>query len=135
MKTPDEIAEGIVTNHVRRAVVGWHSTQEDGERAVERIEASVSAAIQAERDARPPKGHVITDDGVIRKVLGELPTTKDGCVVGDGARLWTQNAGETNCLPVDCIGATEFGEDGDFYPAEECYSTRQAAEAAAKEKA
>lgn len=68
--------------------------------------------------------------GVVRTVLGTLPVTADGCVVGDAAHLWTNNAGEVNALRADAIGATEFGEDGDFYEAAECYSTREAAEAA-----
>ena len=30
-------------------------------------------------------GHIIDENGVERRVLGTLPITHDGCVVGDGA--------------------------------------------------
>lgn len=64
------------------------------------------------------------------KVLGTLPMTKDGVLVGNFTNVWTANAGEISALRMDNIGATEFGEDGDFYEAGECYSTREAALAA-----
>lgn len=92
------------------------------------MHAAIVRALQAART--PPPGHIIDDAGVVRKVMGTLPMTADGCVVGDAAHLWTNNAGEVNALRADAIGATEFGEDGDFYEAAECYSTREAAEAA-----
>lgn len=38
-----------------------------------------------------PEGCVRTADGVDRKVLGTLPMTADGCVVGRDATFWTSN--------------------------------------------
>lgn len=77
-----------------------------------------------------PPGHVRDEHGVDTKVQGTLARTKDGVIVGNHTRVWTLNAGEIHALRIDNIGATEFGEDGDFYEAGDCYSTREAAEAA-----
>lgn len=38
--------------------------------------------------AFPPKDHVRDGKGVDRLLLGTLPVTADGCVVGNGARVW-----------------------------------------------
>lgn len=35
----------------------------------------------------PPPGHIIDDTGRVRRVLGTLPLTADGCVAGIGARV------------------------------------------------
>ena len=60
-------------------------------------------------------GHIIDEHGVERKVLGTLPLTADGCVVGDEA------------VVVDSWGTVQI-----VYAAHEdlIYSTREAAEAA-----
>jgi len=51
--------------------------------------ANIAAIVRALQAARtPPPGHIIDDAGVVRKVLGTLPITKDGCVVGDDCRVW-----------------------------------------------
>ena len=41
-----------------------------------------------EADAPIPPGHIKDDKGVVRRVLGTLPVTADGCVVGDDCRVW-----------------------------------------------
>lgn|GEM_PF-2603664 len=67
-------------------------------------------------------------DGKVRKVLGTLPVTKDGCIVGDGSRVffftYSRFGGEEITLEWDVSGA------GDNIPTVEFYSTREAAEAA-----
>lgn len=35
----------------------------------------------------PPPGHIIDDTGRVRRVLGTLPLTADGCVAGIGAKV------------------------------------------------
>lgn len=39
-----------------------------------------------------PAGHIIDDQGVVRRVLGTLPVTADGCVVGDGCTVFREDA-------------------------------------------
>jgi hypothetical protein len=83
----------------------------------------------------PPDGCVRLPDGSEPKVLGTLPMTADGCVVGNHANLWA-NDGEVNPmrLRVDNIGCSDWGDGEDFWEAGECYSTREAAEAAREQK-
>ena len=48
-----------------------------------------AAIVQALRDARKaPRGHIIDDQGVVRKVLGTFVLTDEGCVVGNGAKVY-----------------------------------------------
>ena len=93
-------------------------------------------ALTASRKA--PEGCVIDDTGTVRKVLGTLPITADGCVVMPGGFVWL--------MPPHCANPAGFGfrvlEIGDAgfintKPRTEtdarwsdCYSTRAAAEAA-----
>lgn len=81
--------------------------------------------------AKPPEGHILDDAGVVRKVLGTLPITKDGHVVTGGATVF---------LPgLDAYGIAAgmrgnagviFFTNGDCYAIGDCYSTREAAESA-----
>ena len=75
----------------------------------------------------------IDDIGAVRKVLGTLPLTEDGCVVGLNAKLW-------EIIP-NHRGGIEFGlgradiyssDDWDEHPFPKCYSTKQAAEKAGR---
>lgn len=112
--------------------------------------ADYSAMSDRELDAAvaniPPKGCVITDDGKIRRVLGALPMTADGCVVGVGqVSLWCPSF-------MSSIGKTETYQSRSgtcrFYyastsvpglntwadvPVEQCYSTKESAALAAVE--
>lgn len=36
----------------------------------------------------PPEGHVLTPDGIIRKVCGTLSIMADGCVLGENATVY-----------------------------------------------
>jgi hypothetical protein len=58
-----------------------------------RGEASFRASVVAALDAKDaavkvPLGHIMDDTGTVRKVLGTLPLTVDGCLIGDGAWCW-----------------------------------------------
>jgi len=101
-------------------------------------EESLAALIRAAvAEVTPPKGHVLTDDGKVRKVLGTLPLTADGCVVGEDAVCWRDKSrsltGEVRQDSlVLCWGVYEMG-NGIRTSAASWYSTREAAEAASKE--
>lgn len=78
-----------------------------------------------------PSGHVRDETGADRRVLGELRTTIDGCVIGENAQVWVVMAdhrdgrclglGRTQLIVADDWEETDIGE---------CYSTREAADAA-----
>lgn len=153
MKTPKEITESVVPEAYDC------QTPLDWQRPQEWLCRKISAAIQAERDAntppavvwtcKPPKGYVLTDEGVARRVLGELPVTADGCVIGDvrdhGAVLFLNGPGDTAtpyrvtlCSMHIAEPEEETGwwviENDELSPgAKRWFSTREAAEAAKKE--
>lgn len=109
------------------------------------IGAHVDVAVDAicgmltERDLRieslEAEGCVRLPDGRDVKVLGELPMTADGCVVGNHATLWAADPAETFCMRVDNIGCTDVAESDSFWEVGQLYSTREAAEAARKANA
>lgn len=71
--------------------------------------------------------NLIGEDGKLRKVLGTLPVTADGCVVGEcSSELWWFN-GEV--IAHSGTGRCRV-DDLDERPVEHTYSTREAAEAA-----
>jgi hypothetical protein len=105
-------------------------------------------AWQARAQAKAPPGHIIDDQGNVRKVLGTLPITADGCVVGfppGFGGLWRvpyEHGGGgriEQCNPMHmsydqasrCIEVTGGQWSGiNRHPVGGCYSTRAAAEAA-----
>jgi hypothetical protein len=95
---------------------------------------------------KAPPGHIIDDQGNVRKVLGTLPVTRDGCVVGDvpdhGALVFYQEHDSSASayrvtLCHRCVSNPD-DESKDWYPIENdeldgtgrWFSTREAAEAA-----
>lgn len=95
----------------------------------------IASALRAERERKVPPGHVLYD-GVVRKVLGTLPVTEDGCVVGEMAECWrAAHASMTAAVRPDtltlCFGAM-IGNPT-MTRAVGWFATRAAAEAAAKE--
>ena len=77
--------------------------------------------------AKVPAGCVRDDKGVDRKVLGMLPITEDGAVVGVGATVW----GGREDLPVEAREVIIFAEsERGQWPVEWSYSTREAAQSA-----
>jgi len=92
--------------------------------------------------ARPPAGHIMESDGTIRKVIGTLPLTTDGAVVGNGAYLWNflpGAKGRDDDRPMRVCYRVMPIMDPDEYTSGpmRMWSTREAAEAAraAKEEA
>lgn len=80
----------------------------------------------------PPPGHILTDDGTVRKVLGTLPVTADGVVCGRGAELYSPDGGGGPCPDGH---SKMYVQDTTSYPEAHYfiggwYSTREAAEAA-----
>ena len=45
------------------------------------------AVAEKVRSMIPPKGHIIDDQGVVRKVLGKLPITVDGAVAAEAIKM------------------------------------------------
>ena len=78
----------------------------------------MGAIAKALRSMLPPKGSIIDDGGVVRRVLGTLPVTADGYVAGIGSRMFYTHGGE-----VFEVGVLPERVD-------DCYSTSFAAEAA-----
>ena len=92
------------------------------------------AEYKINRARTPPPGHIIDDAGVVRKVLGVLPVTADGCVAAPGGVIWPQllidndEGGRVAWSLYDiCTGDT--CDDGEWL-ADKCWSTLEAAEAA-----
>lgn len=85
--------------------------------------------------ARVPEGCVRTADGVDRKVLGTLPLTADGCVVMPGEMVYVPDyAFAWTLQPEQTVAVATQDSDGYWRDmvVGECYSTREAAEAALK---
>ena len=93
-----------------------------------RLYNRIASALTAARKA--PEGCVIDDKGTVRKVLGTLPITADGCVCGLGEySMWHRFGSEHRSVMI--CAQWPFGHEYD--PAsdfDEVYSTRDAAEAA-----
>lgn len=77
----------------------------------------------------------IDGEGNVRKVLGTLPLTADGCVAGIGGDIWCYNAPYANTIRRLEDGG-EYGiraslvsarEADGWAPLAHCYSTRDAA--------
>ncbi len=171
--TPEEIADGAFHEKGCPAPIHWEQTRRS---IVSRVAAAIRDAeergwsaccMDAERKA--PAGHILTDTGevlalpdghtavseggkvVVRKVLGTLPVTADGCVVGDvpdhGALVFLNGYADvatpyrmTLCIrciaePEDDADSWSVVDNGELAPsASRWYSTREAAEAAVKAK-
>lgn len=99
------------------------------------ISALLHAIAQAIADARAVRpGHVRLDTGDVVRVLGTLPMTKDGCLLGEGAIVWREaTASMTGTVKSERLelawglyglcGANRTKAGG-------WYSTKEAAEAA-----
>lgn len=82
--------------------------------------------------ATAPAGNVIDDKGVVRRVLGTLPVTADGCVIGQHADVWfTDDDGVIRNAEVTPPVA-DSGESSYFLYGHDCYSTRESAEQSAR---
>ena len=95
--------------------------------AAEIVKLITQARADGEAKRKAPEGHIIDDQGVVRKVLGTLPVTRDGVVVGSGMHS-VYKLGTMSQVPYLVVAGTSF--DALF----DCYSTHAAAEAARGEK-
>lgn len=112
-----ELRQAFVVAHGKQTADEFYAYIEDAERNTARALADARKA---------PPGHIIDDHGVVRRVLGTLPVTADGCVVGNGHQpLWWRTAAgrlassdETYMIET-CCGGIKYA-----------YSTAEAAESA-----
>jgi hypothetical protein len=90
---------------------------------------SIADALDAA--SRAPKGCVLDDEGLVRKVLGTLPVTADGCFYAHHSRYDPPVFGITRGGKVvhAAVRAFPLPDDMSFSPSD-VYSTREAAEAA-----
>ena len=106
------------------------------------LASSIANALLAA--SKPPPGHIIDENGV-RKVLGTLPLTADGCVAIPFISVVYHPEHPSRSLDVDVCNDEVIGQvsvpssDGEFvewheYAIGDCYSTREAAEAAREAK-
>lgn len=83
----------------------------------------------------------IDERGVVRKVLGGLPATADGFIVGANAYFYHPDVGEVECQYHCDSGMWAQPSDsthpkyGLMFFVRDCYSSRESAESAAKELA
>jgi hypothetical protein len=83
------------------------------------------AIAQAARDAG-----MVDEHGRFRKILGTLPITADGCVVGENAMVWFYDD-DDRLTSADVVSIeADNNEDRFHLYGRDCYSTRSAAEAA-----
>lgn len=80
-----EQAESVFAGESCPTPMEWETTRRV---LISRIRYALLAAYdEGVKAATPPKGHILDDTGTVRRVLGALPLTADGCVVGIRARL------------------------------------------------
>ena len=123
--------EQEVKDRIRRIRAKWSNGVSD-------FAADVHFLLDVIDAATPPPGHVIDDAGNVRKVLGTLPLTADGCVIGHKAWLWNIMPGakgrdDDRPMRVCYMPAPIMDPDAYTDGPKRMYSTAEAAEAARKE--
>jgi hypothetical protein len=86
------------------------------------------------REEALAKAGLLDENGELRRIIGTLPVTADGCVAGFEATLWTRYYGGPATsfrTPAPYTSPTPWEE---LIPIHRLYSTREAAERAAKEQ-
>jgi len=135
MATPDKY-DDIAAGVVRLILEAFHVSPRH---EPPRINLYDEIAKVIRNEATPPPGCVRLPDGRDVKVLGELPMTADGCVFGINATavysFFPPQSGQVVRVAAqsDPEPCSECGAD-DFYAARECYSSKEAAEAARSSK-
>ena len=129
-QTPREVVDDIIArskdDHASKMIVGSEIRWA--------IEAAKAEGAAAERERWKA---FAGPDGEPRKVLGKLPVTADGFIVGHDAKVFNEKGGECDCIghgiawgPVTfCVDTAERCRDASRL--EECFSSREAALAAA----
>lgn len=72
----------------------------------------------------------VTPDGVVRKVLGTLPVTADGCIIGNNAETWFTLSVRPGRVFRDKWYTRINGDEEDSFVGYAHYATREAAAAA-----
>jgi hypothetical protein len=128
MESVDVIAAGIVSKHVGIVRSGKYQLH----RSDSELQAEIAAALTAER----AKFAAFADEnGEPRKVLGTLPLTVEGDIIGDGAWCWfifPGACGKDDDKPARVMyRATPIVDPDAYSGTRRVHSTKQAAEAAA----
>jgi hypothetical protein len=110
-------------HHIQREEVAFLYSGETYNNALHAFTATLHAA--HEKAIVIPEGHIMLPGRRVVKVLGTLPMTADGCVVGflENTCLYEPDDDHPN-------DPTEVDSLNDAADARTCYSTRQAARAA-----
>lgn len=123
--------EGVKSGEAKGGYrAGFDAGQAATSKTIAELQAHV-AALRTTVDQCRAAGF-IDDAGNVRKVLGVLPLTGDGCVVGSGAELFRTDGGGHPCPDGH---AKIYVQDTTSYPEShwylgEWYSTREMAESA-----
>lgn len=103
--------------------------------AMEAMHAEIVAIALAA--SRPAPGYLRASEGADMRLLGTLPVTADGCVVGIGAELWCNAEehgvfqwGSPPWVETSDAGWVFIDRDGADVAPQFMYSTRTAAESA-----
>jgi hypothetical protein len=90
---------------------------------------AIVSALAIDHAAR--EAGLVDEHGNLRKIIGTLPMTKDGCVIGQEASVWFFD--DDGRLTSALTAAVEANNDDDRYHlfGHDCYSTSEAAERAA----
>ena len=120
-----------VVSATLKRIEGWRNMDSDARLGVKGCLEDMAESLRAAH--RVPEGCVRTADGVDRKVLGTLPITADGCVPGLGASVSWPGYGEEYVydghVRYSLVWAASIPVESST-PVRDCYSTREAAEAA-----
>ena len=125
MSEYDAIAKQLVDD-VRKRCNDLLTLPDEWNELEDRIATALTAAVAAEREKWKA---FAGPDGEPRKVLGTLPVTADGCVIGHGARIH----GFWNDGKPGWTGFSAVRVDTDDWDRPQCgkfYSTKEAAESA-----
>lgn len=143
-----------IADMVRTQVLDWHSLESHGHNQMHRLQQAIADALRdsAGMAKKAPPGHIIDEHGYERRVLGTLPLTADGCVAAPKMNTWRRCADKSIvALGVLSIEINDSGHPSDIHESErwlvlvrdgdgdeykvflgDCYSTREAAEAASE---
>ena len=90
-----------------------------------------AAIVQALRDARKaPRGSIIDEQGVVRRVLGDLAITADGFIACQNSVVWHPTDGGCYPVPDGLNMAAKVYGGARLVDVGECYSSLEASQKA-----